>query len=61
MNNFTHIYCDNCRAITESVFDSILIEDVSGKFAGGDICCAACHFVIATLYKLSTTGVNTND
>jgi hypothetical protein len=52
-HSFTHIYCDNCKKITECVSDDKLYEDTSGKFAGGDICCASCFLVIATVYILN--------
>ena len=49
-HSFTHIYCDNCKKITECVSDDKLYEDTSGNYAGGDICCAVCFLVLATVY-----------
>ena len=49
-HSFTHIYCDNCKKITECNADDKLYEDTSGNYVGGDLCCAACFLVIATVY-----------
>lgn len=49
-SNFTHIYCDNCKKITECMADDKFYNDTSGDYAGGDLCCAECFLVIATVY-----------
>lgn len=49
-HNFTHIYCENCKKITECRADDKLYEDTSGQYIGGDLCCAVCFLVIATVY-----------
>jgi hypothetical protein len=48
--NFTHIYCHNCKSINQSVTDSVFYEDVTGNYAGKDICCSKCLLVLATVY-----------
>lgn len=49
-HNFTHIYCENCKEIKPCRSDDKLYDDTSGKYAGGDLCCAECFIVIATVY-----------
>jgi len=49
--DFTHAYCDNCKKITKCRVDDMFYEDISGKYIGGDIYCAECAYILATVYR----------
>lgn len=48
----THFWCECCDAITPAILEPLEHEDTTGKFLGGDVVCADCHFVIATMYRV---------
>jgi hypothetical protein len=49
--DFTHAYCENCRLIRPVIQEGFADPDKTGVFVGGDLLCAECRSVIATVYK----------
>ena len=47
----THFYCECCDKVTPAILESLDGPDRTGKFLGGDVVCADCRFVIATMYR----------
>jgi hypothetical protein len=52
----THAYCPNCKRIQPVKSEPLTNPDDSGKYLGGDIVCAVCAYIIATLYRSSAPG-----
>lgn len=46
-------YCPNCKQIQPVKAEPLTNPDDSGKYLGGDIVCAVCAYIIATLYVTS--------
>jgi hypothetical protein len=49
--DFTHAYCDNCGTIKPAIRKSLEAVDDEENFAGGDVLCGECRFIIASVYK----------
>lgn len=47
----SHAYCPNCQQIQRIASEPLTNPDESGKYLGGDLVCAVCAYLIATLYK----------
>ena len=47
----THVYCHACGEIRPMIQEPLTVVDDSGKFQGGDLLCAVCAFVVATVYR----------
>jgi hypothetical protein len=47
----THVYCNACGEICPMIQEPLTMVDDSGKYQGGDLLCAVCAFVVATVYR----------
>lgn len=50
LDAMTHFWCEVCNAIQPTFFEGAHSHDTTGEFAGGDIVCDECGFIIATAY-----------
>lgn len=52
LDAITHFWCEVCGKIQPILFEGAKTQDTTGEFAGGDIVCQQCHFIIATAYSV---------
>jgi hypothetical protein len=49
--DFTHAYCEPCGTIRLVIRESLEPKEAEGEYAGGDLLCGECRFIIASVYK----------
>ena len=49
--DFTHAYCDTVGQSDQRSESASKLWTMQGNFAGGDVLCGECRFIIAAVYK----------
>jgi hypothetical protein len=57
LDAMTHFWCEVCDAIQPTFFEGAHSHDTTGEFAGGDIVCDECGFIIATAYAPNGSAI----
>lgn len=47
----THVFCTYCRDIQPAIVEPPTHTSEDGKYIGGDIQCAVCKWILATVYR----------